>query len=119
VFLRKFRSSGVKAAVPDACQKGWGSERRGKQESKYCDGLHSRIDAEGQTEASNYLDGSGNQHDRRHQAAGAPYSMSSFAAMVWLMMPRPFIRNMIDMRTEKRLEHIAEENSLQTPLIYR
>src|SRR5208283_3101708 len=34
--------------------------------------------------------------------AGAPRSTSSFAAAAWLMIPRPFRRNMIATRTRER-----------------
>jgi len=45
-------------------------QRRGKQESQYCYSRQLRIDAEGQTKACNYFNGSSDQHEKRHQAGG-------------------------------------------------
>ena len=70
VFLRKLMSCIVKEAVPATCQKACPMNGRRNQEDHQCHGCQSRVDAEGQTKAPNYFNGSGTQHEPGDQAGG-------------------------------------------------
>ncbi len=75
---------------------------RWNQEDHQCHGCQLRVDAEGQAKAPNYFNGSGTQHKPGHQAGGCAMLDECFAARAWLMIPRPFSRNMIAMRTREK-----------------